>query len=693
MKLRRELFIGVGLLLTIILYCTQKEGVGRMMFINNSQSESVINELITVHGEKERDRIEKGVRQVSQFWRQEDGNGESFSTFCRDYFIVDPEILQKTIDRYEQNFESVFGHLQEVSRELSVPMHLDIGPMLSVDYLFAEYAPQAHVIEDFFKNKIAFVALLNFPLYTLEERLQLSPSWSRKEWAQARLVEHFYARVPSEVEQELNRAYVTADNYISNYNIYMHHVLDANGQRLFPSGLKLISHWGLRDELKAQYANPDGLAKQKLIQQIMEKIIRQEIPQIVIDNPAVDWNLSKNEVVLSTANDVQVTEVPASIDGSREPDKRYTHFLEIFQAERLSDPYYPTMPSKMDRVFQHDREIPEQKVEELLKTVLFSPIIEMTAKLIEKRLGRPLRPFDIWYNGFKSRSAYDESELDRIVRNKYPSIDAFQTGLPKLLQQLGFSKSDATFLASKISVDPARGAGHAMEAGRRVDNAHLRTRISSGGMDYKGYNIAMHELGHNCEQVFSLNRIDHTLLRGVPNTAFTEAFAFIFQDRDLDIFNIHSEDPQEEYLKVLDKLWATYEIGGVSLVDMQVWHWMYDNPKATSAELREAIIQISKNVWNTYFAQIFGIEDVILLGIYSHMIAYGLYLPDYPLGYIIAYQIEQYLKDKNLGVEMERLCTLGLITPDAWMHAALGESISVEPLLKAAEGAIEALSK
>ncbi|MFQ6093332.1 MAG: hypothetical protein ACE5OR_11800 [bacterium] len=52
-------------------------------------------------------------------------------------------------------------------------------------------------------------------------------------------------------------------------------------------------------------------------------------------------------------------------------------------------------------------------------------------------------------------------------------------------------------------------------------------------MNYKGYNIALHEFGHNVEQVFSLNRVDHTLLRGVPNTAFTEGFAFGLQPRDL----------------------------------------------------------------------------------------------------------------------------------------------------------------
>ena len=74
------------------------------------------------------------------------------------------------------------------------------------------------------------------------------------------------------------------------------------------------------------------------------------------------------------------------------------------------------------------------------------------------------------------------------------------------------------------------------------------------------------------------------------------------------------------------------------------------------------------------------------------MIDDGLYLPDYPLGHIIAFQIEQYLKDKNLGEEMERMCTLGAITPDAWMQAAVGGPISVEPLLEAASEALEVLN-
>ena len=59
----------------------------------------------------------------------------------------------------------------------------------------------------------------------------------------------------------------------------------------------------------------------------------------------------------------------------------------------------------------------------------------------------------------------------------------------------------------------------------RSDNARLRTRIGSDGMDYKGYNIAVHEFGHNVEQTITLHDVDHYIMKGVPNTAFTESCA------------------------------------------------------------------------------------------------------------------------------------------------------------------------
>jgi hypothetical protein len=187
--------------------------------------------------------------------------------------------------------------------------------------------------------------------------------------------------------------------------------------------------------------------------------------------------------------------------------------------------------------------------------------------------------------------------------------------------------------------------------------------------------------------------MDHYMLEGVPNTGFTEAFAFAFQARDLELLGLGQHDPMNKHIEALNTLWSTYEIAGVSLVDMSVWHWMYDNPKATASELKEAVMQIAKDVWNEFFAPVFGEEDIILLAIYSHMIDAGLYLPDYPLGHIIHFQVEQYLQDKVLGQDMERMCKLGAISPDAWMQQALGESISVQPILEAADMALDIMLK
>ncbi|UCE20592.1 MAG: hypothetical protein JSV84_12340 [Gemmatimonadota bacterium] len=666
------------------------------LYISDAQRKSVISDLVATHGEDQRDRIEKGVHQVTQFWRDEDGSGEEFAAFCGKYFITDPEVLQKTADRYEAMFESIRGHLTEMERDLRWNIDVETGTLLPVDYLFFEYSPGAHVNDDMFRTKIAFVCLLNFPLYTLEERLKLGPGWAREEWAQARLAEMFSARVPSEVSQQIDQARAVADNYISEYNIFMHHILTPEGERPFPRGLRLITHWNLRDELKAQYASPKGLPKQEMIYQIMQKIIRQEIPNAVINNPAVDWTLSTNEVTVSSIVDGDIPktwteqgEPGTAVDNSREPDTRYARLLGMFKSEQGADPYYPTTPTKMDRRFQRNREIPEDKVEALFDAVLSSEALANTGKLIERRLGRELRPFDIWYDGFKARGAYNEEELDKLVSERYPTVEAFQADMPNLLRKLGFTPETARYLATKIDIDPSRGIGHAMEPGRRSDKAHLRTRVPETGMNYKGYNIAIHEFGHNVEQVFSLGRVDHTLLRGVPNTAFTEGFAFVFQARDLELLGLTKDDPETEHLKALDNIWSTAEIASVALVDMKVWHWMYDHPEATPAELKEAVIGIAKDVWNRYYAPIFGEKDVDLLAIYSHMIDAGLYLPDYPLGHIIAFQVEEYMKDKNLATEMERMCKLGSITPDQWMQQAVGQSISAEPMILAAEEALK----
>ena len=60
--------------------------------------------------------------------------------------------------------------------------------------------------------------------------------------------------------------------------------------------------------------------------------------------------------------------------------------------------------------------------------------------------------------------------------------------------------------------------------------------------------------------------------------------------------------------------------------------------------MKESVLKIARDVWNKYFATVIGHNDVVLLAIYSHMINSFLYLPDYPIGYLIAVQIEEQVK-------------------------------------------------
>lgn len=646
-------------------------------------------ELVGKYGEAQRARIERGVDQVASLWTEEDGD---LGAFVREHFLADPKAVDATFARLEGIFEQLDGHMNELGRTLRWATDLDLGPLLPVDPLLAGYDPSAHVTEDLFKAKVGFVVLLNFPVTTLAERTTAGPDWTRRQWAEVRLAGRFNKRVPSEVQQAVAASTAAADLYIAEYNVWMHHLLDEQGRRLFPKGLRLISHWNLRDELKGDYADAkDGLAKQRLIVKVMERIVTQTIPAAVIDNPRVDWNPFTNAVTVAPAAEVEdnAPAKPAVADPKPEPDVRYVRLLANFHADRQADPYVPVAPTAIARSFELNRELPEERVRAMLMQVLTSPVVPRVAAVIQQRLGRKLEPQDLWYPGFKPGGKRPEAELDALTRKRYPTAEAFAKDIPRILQGLGFSKERAQYVAAHIQVDPSRGAGHAMQAMRRGDFPRLRTRVEPGGMNYKGYNIAVHELGHNVEQVFSLYDVDHTLLAGVPNSAFTEALAFVFQARDLELLGLGKPDAAAERERVLNDFWQAWEIAGVALVDVGVWHWMYAHPDATPAQLREATVGIAKDVWRQYYAPVLGGEGTPLLGIYSHMISYPLYLTDYPLGHLIAFQIEEHLKKKGpLGAEFERMASYGSVTPDVWMVHATGAPVSAEPLLRATEAAL-----
>ena len=641
--------------------------------IDPSVIQSTISTL-TSRDNSNKQSIEKGVSQVARLWLETDGDEKAFRSFCEDNYIADPDEKYQVFLKISNYLEGISGHFNEMSLRLQKNLQLDNGPLHPIDEKFGSYSPSSHLSDDLYNNKIAFIIALNFPHLTLEEKEALGTD--RKAWAYARLGDMFTERIPAALLQAASNAESDADIYISQYNIYMGHVMNKKGQHLFPKEMILLSHWNLRDEIKANYnKGKEGLDKQRTVYEVMKRIISQDIPVEVINSGTYEWNTN---MVQQENKEVKTTP---------ESTVRYQKMLNNFKAMQDIDKY--TGNTYIDRKFNDDMEVALQDVEKLFDEFLSAPELKEVGKMISKRLGRKLEAYDIWYDGFKARSNLDETKLDAQTQALYPDAAALDKKLPDILMKLGFSAERANYLADKITVDAARGSGHAWGASMKGQQSRLRTRIPAAGMNYKGYNIAIHEFGHNVEQTLSLYDVDYYMLSGVPNTAFTEALAFVFQKRDLEILDITDPNPEKQAMEILDKVWSMYEICGVSMLDISVWKWMYAHPDATAEQLKEATIALSKEIWNKYYAPVFGVKDETVLAVYSHMISYPLYLSAYAFGQIIEFQLDQYLEGKNFANEVERIFRQGRLTPNQWMILATGSPLTVEPMLEAVRQVIK----
>lgn len=622
--------------------------------ISQSDREKTIDAMTEKFGEAHRERIGGGVAQAAAVWLGEDGSPEDFRNFCLENFSVDPG--GELFDRFEKD------------------------PGLSQIRTFSVQSKRGEQPEESRKNKTALIALLNYRVSTLEEKDRFGEDWTSLQWAQARLADRFRSRPPSAAVREIAWASGNAEYYIAGYAIHMGNVLTDDGRRLFPENPVLLPHWGLRDEIKAQYgAGAEGREKQLLLQKIMERIIDQSIPEAVIANSRVYWKPLANEVRGKNGE-------PAA--PKPESPARYGHLRNFFRAQRQADGY-GGMPTYMARYFEEELEISEENVESLLLEILESPEIKSCAERIEAKLERPLAAYDIWYDGLGGSSVSGETELDRMLRRRYPDGQAFKKDIPNILMKLGFPQEESLYLSDRIVVQPYRGAGHTVRLGGRDGKVYLRAPFDGQGLDYRGYRTAIHELGHCVESVISCGCIDYSLLAGVPNRAFTECFAFLFEDRIPQLLDLNGDSAPAETTYALDTLWQTYEISGASLVSIKIWNWMYAHPEASEQELQQTTLSIAREVWNRYYAPVLGEKDCTLLASYSHMIDSGLYLPNYPIGHMASYQIADHMRGRNLAAEMRRICLQGKLTPNLWMRRAVGSPVSAKPLLRGAAAALE----
>lgn len=623
-------------------------------------------------------RIERGISQAAALWTAEDGSDEDFRTLVREHFCTTDSERVALFESLSRILENCYQSADMLTVDLLKPTQLtDAGEPTAADYIMSAYSPMAHFADDMFANKLAFITIMNFPHYSLEEKNAMGRSWSRLQWAMARMGDVFTTRVPAAVNAQLAQANADAENYIADYNIYMGNLRTEDGRQLWPDDKVLLSHWNLRDELKALYADKQGgQEKQEMIYRVMQRIVNQSIPARAVNNPDYVWQ-------------------PYSTNDTAEPYTRYERILAVAHALFEEDRFCPSAPTGIQRNFEEGVEIPAGELDSLFRALIGSEQVGQVASVIRDRLGRDLRPYDIWFDGFKARASLNEDELTAATQRLYPDADAFAADMPRLLARMGFSSEEAGNIARHIVVEPARGSGHAWPCLGRKEEARLRTRIPAAGMDYKGYNIAVHEFGHCVEQVLDMYMIDHYMLSGVPNTAYTEASAFLWQHRDLQLLpdaKTAMQTSQAGQLaadEIFDQFWSMYEIMGVSLVDMAMWRWIYDHPDATPEQLCNATLQIAKDVWNEYYEPVLGEHDCILLAVYSHMVNAPMYLPNYPLGHIVQYQLEehlaQYTRQQDFANEYARIYRLGRLTPKEWMIQAVGAPPSFEPVLHAVQ--------
>lgn len=634
--------------------------------------------LVEMHGPDIEVRARAGTDRTAALWRPDDGDQDAYVAFCRDYFVADEADLPTLVDRLETALEQVGGHLYEMRRTLRRWSDLRGEPFGRVDDLLATFDPAPDLSDQYWRQKVAFVARLNLERPDLDTMLECGGEWSADDWARVRVSRAFGPRIPADVADMARELGFKSSKFVSDFHVPVGTLVDEHGQRWFDADRKLIAHWLIREEIRAAYAVDGGVARQRALMWVMRRHIDGTIPRAVMESTADgDWNAADN-----TIGGGDCGEVIGPV--------RYEHWCDNVRVARALDEHHDEHPSALRRKFDLEREIPEDEVVRQLETLLEAPARAGISELMRRRLDRPLEPQDIYFDELAEPT--DATTLDAAVKARFGDHRGLELALPEVLEQLGWSRGDAEFLGRRVRVEIARGAGHAMRPALPEYGAWLRTNSLEHELGWDGFDTAMHELGHNLEQLCSTHFVPRPALRGVPNTACTEAFAFLYQGLAAKVLELpEGDDDTAADMACCERLLEAAQIAGPALLEIHVWRWIYEHPDATPEDIRDTVLQVADDLWNRYYAEHLGPDPYAILGTYQHMVGYPLYLADYALGHIISHQIIQHMVGRDLASETRRICSIGTLTPDAWMRRAVGSGIDAHVLASDAAEAVDRL--
>ncbi len=646
----------------------------------DSDLEATLDALVEKHDDSIREDAHRGIVQCAERWQETDGDAAAFTTFCLDHYEVPGASRDRLLERLESASEQVRGHLYEMRRNLRRWNDLVGESLPKTDALLATFDPAPDLVEQFYAQKLAFVTLLNLRRSTLQEMLEEGGDWDADRWAEARVAGSFGPRIPKSVADLARDLHFKSYHWVSNFHIPVGSMVDATGRRWFEADRSLLAHWLVREEIKAGYNDPDGVHKQRALARVMSRYIDGSLPKSIMDRSSTaDWD--------PEANTIDGEDAGPTIDLLR-----YDHWMDNVTVARAYDAHHPDHPTAIARKFELEREIPELEVEQLLVDLLSAPVRADLASVLSNRLERPLEAHDIYFDDlFETR---DADEMNAVVAEICGDEKEFEAKLPEILRGLGWPEDEADFLGSRVRVEIARGSGHAMRPQLAEYGAWLRTNRLKDQLGWDGYDTAMHELGHNLEQLCSTYYVPRTAMRGVPNTACTEAFAFLYQSLAKRTLGIEDEAAAERafHEETIAAMLMTCQIAGPSLVELRTWREIYRLGDACDpAAIRTALLRNSEEVWNEFFQPHFGDDSYHILGAYQHMLGHPLYLADYAIGRTISHQIRSHMQGRDLAAETKRICSIGSVTPDAWMRKAVGGPLSTKPLVEDCAAAITAL--
>ena len=549
--------------------------------IRSPDAQAVIEQLVESHGAgqagEDPPRGDPGRRALAPRGRR---SGQSLRGSARNSSLRTPGELDRVFRRIQLVMEQIDGHLHEVRREILLPLDLDTGPVAGRGPPVQRRGPRRARRRGPVHSKVAFLALLNFPVHTLAERLEMGPHWDRETWARSRMMDRFADRD--------SRGRLARDHAGLHRGRPVHRRLQhPHGPARDPRGRAAVSRRAAPD-------HPLGAAR------------RVEI--------AVRRGGRAGAAAHDRARDGahRAPGDPAGRDRQRRPalvageqrglaarrrarDAARAHRRRARAGHALRQPARPVPRRARGRPLHArpprptstagstiDRQIPESEVEALLASVLASEEFQRPAELIRSRLGRPLEPFDIWYDGFKARSDSPRGgagppRLRALPRRRRRS----RTTCRGSSTRLGFTSDKAAWLAERIVVDPV--PGRRARHGRR---APARTRPTCAPASPRAVWTTRATTSPFTSWDTTSSRSSRSTgsttggSTACPTPRFTEALAFVFQDRDLELLGLDPPGEARRQLEALDTLWSTAEIGGVSLVDMGVWRWMYDHPEA-----------------------------------------------------------------------------------------------------------------